>query len=217
MSKKLIIFDFDGTLVDTRIGIAKSFNYALQKNNLSTVDNQQIYDLIGLPLEQMFMVYSSEFEILSRDFREDYNANGYQLYEVYDQIEELILTLYNSGSTLVIATTKRQPSVNFILEELGWLKYFELVIDGSMVTDNKPNVESFDLIKSRYSNIPNSEIIMIGDTHIDWEFAKNACIDVFIVNYGYDQKNLISRGNIEQLQSILGLRRLLSVESKNPK
>ena len=119
MTKKLTIFDFDGTLVDTRIRIAKSFNYALQKNNLPTLDNQQIYDLIGLPLEQMFMVYSLEFEILSRDFREDYNANGYQLYEVYDQIEELILTLYNSGSILVIATTKRQPSVNFILEELG--------------------------------------------------------------------------------------------------
>ena len=75
-----------------------------------------------------------------------------------------------------------------------------------MVTNNKPNVESFDLIKSRYSNIPNSEIIMIGDTHIDWEFAKNACIDVFIVDYGYDQKSLIPRGNIEQLQLILGLR-----------
>ena len=205
MDKKLIIFDFDGTLVDTRIGIAKSFNYALRKNNLLTVDNQQIYDLIGLPLEQMFMVYSLEFEILSRDFREDYNTNGYQLYEVYDQIEELIMALYNSGATLVIATTKRQPSVNFILEELEWLKYFELVIDGSMVTNNKPNVESFDLIKSRYPNILKSEIIMIGDTYIDWEFAKNACIDVFIVNYGYDQKTLIPRGNIEQLQSILRL------------
>ena len=205
MSKKLIIFDFDGTLVDTRIGIAKSFNYALHKNNLPTVDNQQIYDLIGLPLEQMFMVYSPRFENLCRDFRADYNANGYQLYEVYDQIEELIMALYNSGATLVIATTKRQPSVNFILEELGWLKYFELVIDGSMVTNNKPNVESFDLIKNRYPNIPKSEIIMIGDTHIDWEFANNVSIDSFIVDYGYDQKSLIPRGSIEQLQLILGL------------
>ena len=75
--KILLSFDLDNTLIDNREGIVNSFNYALKKYNIPTLERMEIEKMIGTPLDDMFKTVSNlDPKILSTAFREYYGKKG---------------------------------------------------------------------------------------------------------------------------------------------
>ena len=206
MSYNLCIFDLDGTLTDPKLGITKSFQYALAYFDIH-VELDELTKFIGPPLREAFRDYLLRGLYTFREFSEDdteiavakyreYLAD-YGIYEneIYPNILELLESLKSLGLTLAVATNKATYFAVKTLEHFDLDKYFSIIsgdeLDGSLTTHGKR-----DIIKIVLDNLdPNKNLspVMIGDRLNDIYGARDAGIDSIGVTWGYG-----SREELEQ-------------------
>jgi phosphoglycolate phosphatase len=123
-----VLFDFDGTLIDSAPGILASFGAALRATGLTPAVPLSP-SLIGPPLAQTAATLlgrddPAAVQALVAAFREDYDTAGYRATAVYDGIEAMLGGLHGAGITLHIVTNKRIAPTRRILEHLGWTPRF---------------------------------------------------------------------------------------------
>jgi phosphoglycolate phosphatase len=177
---KAILFDFDYTLGDSSKGICESFNHALVRTGFTTRREQDICELIGLPLNRMFSALTQlNDEAIFERFREYYieKADNVMIKgtKIYPGVPQLLKTLQLQGIKLGIVSTKSRKYLKAILVEYDLDHYFNIVIGGQDVNQHKPDPEGILLAINRLLILPN-EVLYLGDTTIDAEAAKNACI-----------------------------------------
>ena len=108
--KNIILFDLDGTISDPRVGITKSIQYALRYFDIDVENADELCKFIGPPIRQAFKEFYGFDEVKTEKavekFRERFLVKG--LYEnvLYDGIDTMLKQLYESGKTLIIATSK---------------------------------------------------------------------------------------------------------------
>lgn len=164
MKIKTIIFDFDGTLIDSSKGIVESFNFALRKFNLPEQPAQKITPMIGFPVEQMFaMVTDENIPALKKAFRDKAIEKVVEASVPLDGAEETIVSLFESGFKLGIATTKIRKHIDGVLSKFDWHKYFHSVIGGDEVKNVKPHPEPFETLLQRM-NAEKESSVVVGDT-----------------------------------------------------
>ena len=128
MSYKNILFDLDGTLVDSAPGIESSFYIAYQKvYNTSCTKN--ITTFIGPPIDQVLTAVNGEtnLEIINHfvdAFKQHYDTEGYKKSKLYDNVELVLEVLLKNKLNIFIATNKRVKPTKLILEYLSIGKYF---------------------------------------------------------------------------------------------
>lgn len=196
------IFDFDGTLADSRLNIANSFNYALALQRLKPISNNLIYPLIGkLNIKDTFINFyphlsRETLEKSVQDFREYQKEHASYEVKLFHNVTNTLIQLYKKRKYLVIATTKQVKQINYILEVFRINKLFHIVFGLGLKEYTKPQKECFDYIISHIkTRLSKDECVMIGDSSVDCEFAKNAQIDMIGVSYGIDSpKNLKTGG-----------------------
>ena len=138
--QKTIILDLDGTLIDSANGIVEAFNFAMTQNGLPSQPAKEIIKHIGYPLEHMFGQYTStNFVSLKNDFREKAVQTVVQASSSLEGAHDTVVSLFESGYKLGIATTKIRTHIDGILHKLGWGNYFSEVIGGDEVTKVKPD------------------------------------------------------------------------------
>lgn len=196
------IFDFDGTLADSRINIANSVTYALERQNLRPVPRDRIYPLIGkcnLPDTFRFFykdITDEQIEVLLKDFRLYQKEHAQEEVLLFKGVRETLEAMRERGKFLAILTTKHIDQVGHILKTLGIDKNFSVVFGGGIIPQEKPSRECFDYVVAHLPQPKNNrKYVMIGDSTVDCEMARNAQIDMIGVSHGTDlPETLFSSG-----------------------
>ncbi len=191
--QKTIIFDLDGTLIDSADGIVEAFNYAMTQSGLKSQAAEEIKKYIGYSLEHMFGQYTnSKAELLKSHFQTKAAKTVVNSTNPLEGADDTVASLFNSGYKLGIATTKIRSNVNGILNKLGWEKYFCRVIGGDEVTNIKPDPEQFSSLMALMKADPENTVI-VGDTINDILPAKKLSVRSVAVKSPYgDSKEVMN-------------------------
>ncbi len=189
MRYKNIIFDLDGTLIDSAPGIVEAFSYAFKKiyKVQNTVD---IKSLIGPPINEVLFAVNGETnqrvinEFVS-EFKSQYDSVSFKKSRIYDNAIEMLEILKNNKIALFIATNKRELPTRLILDHLKLSNYFK----GVYCPDSIENIfeNKSKLVHSLIStfNLTRSETLFIGDTTHDGLAAESNGLDFALFNNGY--------------------------------
>lgn len=135
MRYEYILFDLDGTLTDSAIGITNSAIYALEKFGIEVNDRSELYRFIGPPLLETFEYYGfskEEAKMAVKYYREYYRDKGIFENLVYDGIEDLLKALKDNSKVLIVATSKAEVFAKQILEHFDIAKYFTYIAGGNL-------------------------------------------------------------------------------------
>ncbi len=187
---KLVIFDMDGTLADTSLGILNSIRYVQKKMNLPEITLEQMYSHVGPPMEES---YNRNFGLIGNELKQavelhkKYAVNyGYKEITWYDGISELLDKLQKTGYLTAIATLKAQSTVMKILDYFNMRSKFDIIIGTSpQAAMSKNQLVKYCLEKS---GVPKKQAVLIGDSTYDAVGAREAEIDFIAVTYGFGFK-----------------------------
>ncbi len=197
-----ILFDLDGTLTDSGIGITNSVAYALNKFGMSIPDRKILYKFIGPPLRNSFSEYygfdREKSELAVKYYREYFTDIGIFENEIYPGIRELLEELYEEGKNIILATSKPEEFAIRILKHFDICKYFKSVCGSSMdaALTSKTDIIAYAI---RENNINPNKCIMIGDREYDIIGAKNNYIKSVGVLYGYGSLDEFSKAGADYI------------------
>ncbi len=183
--KKIILFDLDGTLLDSIEGIYESFCRACEDEYSPTL--QEVEELVGLPLLDMFIqIGFTPQEAQNRvvRYKNHYRRICLEKTQLLPQAMEAVI-LASSFAHLGVVTTKTGLYSKQILEGFKILKYFQVVIGSEDVKLTKPDAEPILKALDSLPLTPKENIYMIGDTIYDIKSAKNAKIKSIWVRNGF--------------------------------
>ena len=213
-SKQYILFDLDGTVTDSQLGITRSAAYALERFGIHIDDPSTLKFFVGPPLHETFCrTYDFSDEEGTRAvavYREYYRDTGIFENEVYPGIPELLRDLKAAGRTVILATSKPAVFARRILEHFSLSQYFDVLsgceLDG--VRSNKDEVIEYALELGSITD--RSACVMIGDREHDVIGAKKTGMASVGVLYGYgDRAELEAAGAGLIAESVDDLRKIL--------
>ena len=189
----IVLFDFDGTMIDTSDGIFKSIIYALNADGQPVPTEDTLRKFIGPPIYDSFkniFGYTDEDKIewMIKKYRERYSVLGLFEARYYDGIEELLIKLKENGIKVATASSKPKKFIERILNETGFAKYIDYI--GGTVFDEKGSGKTGILLNAleNLNCTDKSRAIMVGDRKFDIEGAKGAGIETIAVLYGFGSR-----------------------------
>jgi phosphoglycolate phosphatase len=188
--KPIILFDLDGTLIDSTEAILESFHHTLKTHAMQTsVSDEMITSQIGHTLETMFAGVGIKSELI------DLHVATYKLY--YREIARQKTVLLPGAAEAIceasmfarlgIVTTKTGLYSRELMEHFELMHYFETLIGREHVENPKPHPEPIFKALEQMGK-PSSNVWMIGDTLLDIEASNRAGIRCVAVTSGYDNK-----------------------------
>lgn len=184
----IILFDLDGTLIDSTEAILESFEHSFDFHKLPRRDNEEIKSLIGYPLDIMYKELGVEKESISdliATYKGHYRDISTQKTVLLKNAKEAI-ELASRFATLGIVTTKTGHYSKVLMEHFGVMHHFEVLIGREDVENPKPHAEPITKALQKL-DIKNREVWMIGDTKLDLIAAKSANVNSIGVLSGYDK------------------------------
>ena len=205
-NKKLLIFDLDGTLINSIPDLTAAINKTLSHFNLNSFTIEEVTPFIGngakMLVKRAFETSSNHtIEVKALEEALDYFKNVYQenVCEhtfLYPGVKETLQELKNRGYTLAICTNKPYRFVEPILEKLEIKAFFALWLGEESLAEKKPNPMPL-LHLARELKASPEECLMIGDSKNDIVAAKNASMDSIGLSYGYNYNENIKDYNPE--------------------
>lgn len=190
----IILFDLDGTLIDSTEAILESFHNALNVHAYPQQKDEDIKALIGHPLDVMFSslgVSDEKVWDFVKTYKEHYRKISTQKTILLDSAEDAI-KLASEFATLGIVTTKTGEYSEILMRHFGVMDYFEVLIGREHVENPKPHAEPI-LKALEKLECSGKEIWMIGDTRMDLVSAQNAGVNSIGVLSGYDTKEELGK------------------------
>ena len=192
---KIILFDVDGTLVDSKDAIYTSFSNVFRDNSLPPPPKHKVSSFIGYPLNEMFKIFgvdSNDIDRFCAEYKNYYLRISNQLIKILPNAIAS-LNLAKSFAILGIVTTKSSRSTRELLSNFGVLDLFSVIIGREDVSSPKPNPEpilkALDSIKdSKYK-----EAFMVGDTILDLQAALKSNVNGIGVLCGYGSLALLEK------------------------
>ncbi len=188
---RYIIFDLDGTLVDSSGGVIASTNYALIQLGQPPRSPEEIKRFIGHPLEEMFESFTNApMEKLKEKFQEKARETVIPSAQALPGTDVVLRLLYQARYRMAVATTKYIDHTKGIIDKMGWSPYFAATASGDEVAHVKPAPDSV-LLAMRRLGAAADKTVMVGDTVNDIKAAKAAGISVIAIRspFGDDDLN----------------------------
>ena len=186
---KLVIFDFDGTLADTKENIILTFQMTMKELGVEIKSRQECAATIGLTLEDAFKVLypgmAAEKYILLRDtYRRIFKENRKILVPgLFPEVMETLEELRRRGYLMSIASSRLSPSLHSFLEDMNIAHLFEYAVGGDNVEHPKPAPDAVLQILRHY-NLSAEEAFVVGDMPFDINMATNAGVKSCGVTWG---------------------------------
>lgn len=196
-NKKLIIFDLDGTLIDSGPDLAEALNYMLKNLGHETFSEEVIHNWVGngaLTLVKRGLLGKNDLDNSLNDdlvqnaleiFLEYYQENICVKTSAYPHVKDTLEKLKESGYILSIVTNKPYAFIKPILKRLGLQDFFELYVGGDSLELKKPDPAPL-LYVCKSLDIDVKDSIMIGDSKNDILAANRCNMQSIGVNYGYN-------------------------------
>jgi len=212
LKENIILFDLDGTLIDSTDAIVSTFYHSFEQMNFEfNGTDEDIKSLIGHPLEIMYQDLGVDVEVVwdfVDAYKERYRTISREQTFLLEDTKEA-LELAKTFARLSIVTTKTGHLTIPLLEHLGIMEYFEFVTGRENVEHPKPHPEPILKTLDLMNIEKTSNVWMVGDTHLDLIAASSAGVNSVAVLCGYGQEeelkeftSFISNNPLEAVQLI---------------
>ena len=183
----LVVFDLDGTLIDSRKSILESHKAAWKSINAKCPPEEEILKLTGLPLLEIMQKLGPMYD--ARALAKVYSLNYVKATRherLFDGVTELLARKFRAA----IATGKSQRGADRVVKHFGFEGRFEIILGGNSVPNPKPNP---DLLYSIMESAGTRNLIMVGDTTYDLEMANAAGVRGVGVSWGHHPSELLEK------------------------
>jgi phosphoglycolate phosphatase len=218
---KAILFDLDGTLIDSAPDIAGAVNELLDGRRLPPLTVEQVKSMVGNGVEKLVErafsaagkpLSGAELEDANREMAPIYRRHTTQLTRLMPGAAQALAQLHVAGVRLGVATNKPQVATREILLHFGLLERLGAIVGGDAVTRKKPAPDALLLALEQLGTAPR-DALMVGDSVTDVEAARAAGMPIVLVRGGYTQQpveqlgaDLVCDGLLELPGALSGLR-----------
>lgn len=214
MPVKLLIFDLDGTLVDSSVDITNAINYAIQPYGAKPVYVQETISLVGEGITRLMEKVmeregiKAEREALTERFLEYYSAHLIDNTTVYPGVIDTLKKL--NGYKKAVISNKREALSVRTLNDLGISEYLDLVVGSDTTPERKPSPVPLQYAMGKLGSTAD-ETVIVGDSNYDIEAGKAAGIKTVAVTYGYRPIELLKDADylIDKMSELVNILRLL--------
>ena len=201
MKKQLIIFDLDGTLLNTLDDLADSTNIMLEHFNFPARTKEEVRNFVGNGVPKLIEraipdgLNNPKFEDCLKLFKEIYSQNMYNNTAPYPQITKMLESLKSNGYKVAVVSNKFDLAVKGLCE-----KYFHDLIDIAFGENEAAGIRKKpapDTVLNvlKFFNLKNSDAVYVGDSEVDIQTAKNCGMECISVTWGFkDKEFLINNG-----------------------
>lgn len=199
---KCVVFDLDGTLIDTIKDLAVATNVALTKNGCKEHEVDAYYAFVGNGIKVLCEralnaqgIYDDELlEKVFKDFKEYYDVNYNVFTRPYNGIVDLIKYLKENNFIVGVYSNKIEHLAKKVVEINFGIGLFDFVLGESPRYNKKPDAtQLLDLLKER--NIDVKDCLYVGDSDVDMMTAKNANMTSIAVTWGFRSKEVLESFN----------------------
>lgn len=191
--KKTLIFDLDGTLLDTLLDLKEATNYALKQFSYPPRTEEEIRNFIGNGVSKLIEraipegINNPNYLSALKIFKEYYEAHCDVYTKPYPLMKETLLKLKAHGYTLAVVTNKVDEIANKLIDKY-YPNIFSCVQGDVPFLKKKPSNEMVKYCLKKLKIKKPNKCIYIGDTDVDYLTAKNSKMEVILVSYGYRDK-----------------------------
>ena len=195
MKYRLVIFDMDGTVLDTLEDIAACLNYALGECGFPPRSISEVRGFVGngirMLIERGASPYATQSNIdrLYELFKERYATHSCDKTKPYDGIAEVITQLRASGCMTAIVSNKADFAVQKLCKRY-FDGLFDIAVGEREGISRKPEPDSVNMVMAELS-VSAADCVYIGDSDVDIETAKNAGIDCVSVTWGFRERDFL--------------------------
>lgn len=199
---KTVVFDLDGTLLNTLTDLANSVNYALRTNHLPECSEAEVRNFLGNGIRYLMQqavknkVEGEEFEQVFQTFRQHYMEHCLDFTAPYAGIMQLLQQLKERGIKLAIVSNKLQPAVQELSDRF-FKDYISSAVGESATVRRKPNPDAVLKALKDLGSTP-EEAIYVGDSEVDLATSINAQMPCALVCWGFRDESVLR--TLPQLQ-----------------
>ncbi|MCH8859048.1 MAG: phosphoglycolate phosphatase [Proteobacteria bacterium] len=191
-----IVFDLDGTLVDTAPDLLAALNAVLAKAGHRRIVPDELRHLVGYGVRALFEQAFTEtgtratpeqFQRYTEEFLSYYRANIATFSRPFPGVPETLVALGRSGARLGVCTNKPHDLTELLLDQLDLKRHFQAIVGAGHASHNKPDPRHVFAVIDALGGTA-ERAIMVGDSSVDVAAARAAKIPVIVVSYGYTTK-----------------------------
>jgi phosphoglycolate phosphatase len=221
--KFTVLFDLDGTLVDTAPDLMRAHNHVMKKFGYPTKSTEEIRNLVGkgagaLIGRSIWGQAKKEFhsvldlkikDEMSKEFVNYYGKNIINESTLIKGVKEFLIWCKNQNISMAVCTNKQEHLSNDLLKKIGIYDFFEYVAGSDTFDYCKPDPRHLTSVVEILDGDVN-KTIMIGDSETDANAAKAAEIPVILLENGYTEKNTTEIYHNHLIKDFIGIEKIIS-------
>lgn len=195
--KPLLIFDLDGTLIDSRVDLANSVNATRAHFDMPPLHNDTVYSYVGNGVPVLLKRALGEdtpddvLQAAQEFFLGYYREHMLDCTTLYPGTAEALETISAAGMSMAVLTNKPVRFSRAIVAGLGIAPYFQRVYGGNSFEQKKPHPVGVEKLMAECS-ASRANTVMIGDSSVDVQTARNAAVHSWAVSYGFQPESLVA-------------------------
>ncbi len=179
----VVLFDFDGTLVNTNDLIVEALQAAANLANGKDLSNKELDHILGRPLqEQMEIIHQGRADELVAYYRQYYRQRRDDMTQIFDGVTTMLSTLKDAGVRMGVVSNKGTSGIRHGIDLFDLDAYFEVALSSEDVLEKKPHPEgiykALEQMKSQ-----DQRVLFVGDSGHDIECGQRAEIDTALVGW----------------------------------